>query len=285
MTKDIDADVETGQGVIAEMRKVVAESREHGSTGTIFSSAVEKWANRLAALAERETSREDGDDGSFQPPKRHTHTDACYEADNVTTKCGHIGPRNLGPLKAHRECHDPECNGNKAYPRGVSGHGCSCRGREERLEAKVQELEAELERVKAERETPPEPDADGVPAVVVRRPFTEEEKKALDVLNVWGQECYDAGLEAKTDILLRQGELIETLKADLAEANAARVKWAEACDHMEDVLEAENAALRERVQELERKLHHESIEHTEAQKRIVELEAKLLELKRCDLQT
>ena len=37
---------------------------------------------------------------------------------------------------------------------------------------------------------------------------------------------------------------LTTLRAQLEEANAARVKWAENCDHIEDVMQAENVTLR-----------------------------------------
>ncbi len=35
------------------------------------------------------------------------------------------------PVRAeqHESCHDLVCNGNRAYPRGVTGHGCSCSAR------------------------------------------------------------------------------------------------------------------------------------------------------------
>ncbi len=32
----------------------------------------------------------------------------------------------------HDNCHDAVCNGDRRFPRGESGHSCSCRGREER---------------------------------------------------------------------------------------------------------------------------------------------------------
>ena len=32
----------------------------------------------------------------------------------------------------HEHCHDLVCNGSRDYARGVTGHGCSCRGREVR---------------------------------------------------------------------------------------------------------------------------------------------------------
>lgn len=35
----------------------------------------------------------------------------------------------------HAGCHDLVCNGDKDYPRGAHGVGCSCRGREERADA------------------------------------------------------------------------------------------------------------------------------------------------------
>lgn len=34
--------------------------------------------------------------------------------------------------QVHQDCHDLVCNGSREYPRGATGVGCSCRGRDER---------------------------------------------------------------------------------------------------------------------------------------------------------
>lgn len=53
------------------------------------------------------------------------------------------------PSEPHHDCHDLVCNGNRTYPRGVRGHGCSCIGRDERREAEVARLTAERDEARA----------------------------------------------------------------------------------------------------------------------------------------